>query len=244
MIYLDNRIGSKELLPLFPKNIATLTHLNYADIAFLGRGADDFPISIGIERKRIQDLVTSMTGGRLSGHQLPGLLASYDIRYLIVEGLWRPNPRNGILEKPIARGWAPIQLGSRTFMAKEILGFLNTLHICAGICIWRSATPRETAQYVSSLYHWWTDKALDEHKSHRLPYTPYANLSTKRPSLVQRIAAELPGIGIGKAKAVSKKFKSVLQMVIASEKTWKEIDGVGKVLAAKICTQLQQEKIE
>ena len=240
MIYLDDRVGSKELFSLFPKRSVTLTHLNYADIAFLGRGPDDLPISIGIERKRLNDLVTSMTSGRLSGHQLPGLSAAYDIVYLIVEGIWRPNPRNGILEKPVAKGWAPLRLGSRTFMATEILGFLNTLRICAGVYIWRTAMPRETVQYVNSLHHWWVDKAMDEHRSHTLPHAPYASLSTKRPSIVQRIAAELPGVGFGKSKSVSKRFNTILEMVMASEKDWREVEGIGKTLAKRITKLLQK----
>jgi len=241
MIYLDDRIGSKELFPLFPKRAVTLTHLNYADLAFLGRGPDNLPISIGIERKRILDLITSMTSGRLSGHQLPGLSAAYDVTYLVVEGLWRPNPRNGILECPRSGGWVPIRLGSRTFMATEVLGFLNTLRICAGVYVWRTAIPRETVQFVNSLHHWWVDKALDEHESHTLPHAPYASLKTKKRPIVQRVAAVFEDIGLKKSKEVSERFSTVLEMVMASEEDWRGVEGIGKTLAKRITKLLQGE---
>ena len=243
MIYIDNRVGSKELLPKLPKCSSTLIRLEYADAAFLGRGIDDVPISIGIERKRIHDLITSMTTGRLSGHQLPGLHASYDIVYLVVEGLWRPNPSDGILETAKAKHWEPIRFGSRSYMAKDIYKYLNTLRICSGIRICRTGTLRETAQLILSLYQWWNDKALDAHRAHMMLHIPSASLNTKNIPIV-RILAErvLPGIGKEKAKLVFKRFKSVLEMVTASEKDWREIEGIGKTLARRMTRLLQEEQ--
>jgi ERCC4-type nuclease len=238
MIYIDNRIGSKDLLPLLPKNAAELTHLDYGDAAFLGRGVDDAPISVGIERKRLNDFLTSMTSGRLSGHQLPGLLSSYDIVYLVLEGLWRACPTNGILEAPKSHGWRPVQLGARTFMAKEIWSYLNTMQILAGVYVWQSGTARATAQWITNLYHWYNSKPIDAHKSHTAPHIAHAQLSTKKPSLVRRVAAELPGVGFGKSKAVAARFSTLLELVMADTATWREIDGIGKTLANRITKEI------
>ncbi len=242
MIYIDDRIGSKELLPHIPKKLSCLTHLDYADAAFLGRGPDDNPISIGIERKRINDLITSMTSGRLSGHQLPGLRSAYDVVYLVVEGLWRANPRDGILEKPIGGGWRPIQLGARRFMAKEIWSYLNTLQICGGVLIWKSGSERATGQWLVNLYYWWNSKSLDEHKSHEALHIPIAQLSTKKPSIVQRVAATLPGVGFNKSKEIAQKFSTVQEMVLAMEGDWLNVPGIGKTLARRITKALTQEE--
>lgn len=244
MIYIDDRVGSKDLLPLMPKNSSVLTRLEYGDSAFLGLGVDNTPVSIGVERKRLNDLLTSMTSGRLSGHQLPGLLSSYDIVYLIVEGLWRACPRSGILEKPNARGWGPVQLGSRTFMAKEIWSYLNTLQILAGVYIWRSGTARATAQWITNLYHWWNSKPVDAHKSHTAPHIACAQLVNKKLSLVQRVAAELPGVGFGRSKAVANRFGSLLEMVMADEKAWRGIDGIGKTLSKRIVKEIHNNDLD
>lgn len=242
MIYLDNRVGSKDLLPLLPKNTAELTHLEYGDAMFLGQGIDETPITIGIERKRINDMLTSMTSGRLSGHQLPGLTACYDVVYIVVEGLWRPNPRDGILEVPGRNGWRAVSLGARRFMCKELWSFINTLQLLAGVYVWRTGTARATAQWLTNLYHWHGSKPLDAHKSHTAQHIQYAQLSTKQPPLVQRVAAQLPGVGFGKSKNISKRFESLLDMVLASERDWRGIEGIGKVLAKRIVTEIHKQE--
>lgn len=240
MIYVDDRVGSKDLLPLFPKNSAKLTHLEYADVAFQGRGVDDLPISIGIERKRMNDMLTSMTTGRLSGHQIPGLIACYDIVYLVVEGLWRANPTDGIMEAPGRNGWRAVQLGTRQFMAKEVWSYLNTLQIMAGIYVWKTGSARATAQWITNLYHWFTNKPIDAHKSHTAQHVQYAALSTKQPPLVQRVAAQLPGVGFSKSKAIAARFGSLIEMIMARDTDWQSIDGIGKKLTNRILEELHK----
>lgn len=241
MIYIDDRVGSCDLLPLLPNNSASLTRLEYGDASFLGRGIDDAPVSIGVERKRINDLLNSMTSGRLSGHQLIGLTACYDVTYIVVEGLWRANPQSGILEKPRRGGWGPVQLGARTFMSKEVWSFLNTLQILAGVYIWKSGSARATAQWLVNLYHWWNSKPVDAHKSHLAPHVGCVQLTTKRPSLVQRVAAELGGVGFERSKAVAKKFSTLMELVMATEDEWRSIDGIGKTLTKRIMEEIHAQ---
>jgi ERCC4-type nuclease len=239
MIYLDERVGSRDLLPLMPKNSAKLTRLEFGDIAFLGRGVDDAPVSIGIERKRLNDFLTSLTTGRLSGHQLPGLTNSYDVVYLLVEGLCRPNPRDGILETPRHKGWYPVTLGSRRFMAKELWSYLNTLQILAGVYVWKTGTARESAQWITNLYHWWNSKPMDAHKSHTLKHTPYAQLTVTKSTFVERMVAQLSGIGYKRAREVSKHFRSAIEVISATEREWTAIPGIGKILAKRIIEEIQ-----
>jgi len=240
MIYIDNRIGSKDLLSLMPKNSAELTHLEYGDAAFMGRGPGDIPIPVGIERKRLNDMLTSMTTGRLSGHQIPGLVMCYDVVYLVVEGLWRANPQSGLLEKPGRKGWSPVRLGARQFMAKELWSYLNTLQILAGVYVWRTGTARATAQWVTNLYHWWTSKPLDAHKSHMAKHVPFAKLTRSKQPFVQRAAEQLASVGTVRAKAVADHFGSVLAMALAIESDWTAIDGIGKTLAKRIMEEIHK----
>ena len=105
MILVDTRAGSNELIePLLkaglPVEEATL---EFGDLAFLGRGEGGKKLTIGIEHKKMGDLVQSMTGGRLAGHQLPGMLGMYDRCWLIAEGDWLthggPAARTGLSER-------------------------------------------------------------------------------------------------------------------------------------------------
>src|SRR5271166_1849574 len=68
--------------------IAEPKTLHAGDFSFLGNGPNDEPWTIGIERKRMRDMVNSIRGGRFSGEQLPKLL-NYDRAYLIFESRWK-----------------------------------------------------------------------------------------------------------------------------------------------------------
>jgi ERCC4-type nuclease len=219
--------------------------LDFADFFFLGNGPEGEYVSIGIERKAIKDLLNSMVTGRLSGHQLPGMTQQYDHVYILVEGEWRFNPDSGILESRNGAWWNDVSLGPRRFMAKEVVGFLNTLQIKAGVHIVYSHNQRETVQVITSLYHWWNSKQWDSHTSHLSPSKVHKGNSgevmLRKPTLVRRIAAELPLIGWGKSKAVEEYFPSVVQMVTASEKEWREIPGIGVGIAKGVVEELGKE---
>ena len=58
-------------------------------------------------------------------------------------------------------------------------------------------------------------------------------LSPRKPSLLRRLALELPGIDT-KAVAVEKRFKSVWEMVNATEEEWMGIEGIGKLTAKSV----------
>ena len=132
MILIDNRTGSKELFPLFPKGSAKLCHLPFGDFSFVGNGPDEMPLNIGIERKQIREVAGEMSAGRLVGHQVPGLLATYQVVYLIVEGRWRGNTQTGILQTK-RREWEDVANGATRFMASAIRKYLTTLEMMAGM---------------------------------------------------------------------------------------------------------------
>ena len=234
MLTIDDRQGSKELYPMLKNTPAQLGFLDYADVAFLGRGEADTPITVGIERKKIMDFLQSMTSGRLSGHQIPGMLNAYNVRYLIIEGIWSPDPKTGII-----KAWKrEMHLGSRKFSAKEVFGYISTLQIRRGLYIWKTATMRETAQLIQVLYTWWTKKTLDAHISYLAQHQEYADLCVKKLPFIQRVAAELTGMGRKKAKRVCEKFSTLQEMIQATEKDWMSIGGIGKTLAKKIKKEL------
>jgi len=62
-----------------------------------------------------------------------------------------------------------------------------------------------------------------------------------KPTLLRKIAAELPGVGVGRSALVEKHFGSVYNMFMATEKDWLKIDGVGKVTARMSWEALHHE---
>lgn len=239
IIRLDDRVGSVELAPLFqPYGIVPIIcRLEFGDLDFNGNG----PLGecvICVERKRINDLVSSIQSKRLSGHQLPGMSRHYDYAYLIVEGIWRP-ASNDQLEIQSHGRWSAAHSGQVTY--RQIDNYLSTIEIIAGMVFRRTATPDETVAVIVDLMRWWA-KPWDSHHSHDVKYQPADGPEGRRlrivaPSQVELVARTLPGMD-RRARRVAKAFKTVKEMVMADEKTWGAIDGVGKVGARRIMMAL------
>lgn len=244
MLYLDRRIGSEHLQsPLERLGIPVeLITMNFADAAFLGHGAEgENSVSLGIEIKKIRDLLNSIQDGRLSGHQLPGLLRSYDAVWLIIEGLWRPSPTDGLLELYVRGKWEALALGRRQYLYKEASNYLTTLEMKAGIRIRRTANGEETAHVIADLYRWWNDKAWEQHRSHLSLHRHVEHALLVSPPLRRRIAAELPGIGQDRSGAVAGHFKTTREMLAAGVPEWRAIKGIGGTLAKRITEAIDRE---
>ncbi len=252
MIYVDDREGSGDLVsPLQRLGVGAETlRMDFGDVAWLGNGPEgSHTVSCGVEIKKIRDLMTSIQDGRLSGHQLPGLCRQYDVRYLLVEGWWRPGPE-GILEigkevidKPDFTGikWFPLEFGRRRYLYQEVDKALNSMAIKAGVYLILTDTRHETAWAIRDLYSWWTDKEWEEHRSHLGLHRVEDTALLVPPSLRRRVAQELPGVGHQKSATVAAYFKTTWDMVNADEKAWREIAGIGKTLATRIVTMIRGE---
>lgn len=236
MMWVDNRKGSAELfIPLSARRVPVeLTTLQYGDCCFVGHAAQG-DVLIGIERKTIRDLIQSMTTGRLSGHQLPGLVEHFAYRWLLIEGRYRESP-DGFVELPWKTGWEVVRL---QYSALE--NYLLTVQLRAGVSVQRTYDLRDSAHWLALLYRWFTAKEWQEHRAH-LALQQVADPSMwLKPNLVHRMAAQLPGID-EKAKDIAGKFPTVADMVTADEVTWRSIPGIGKVLAKRIWTALRDHR--
>ena len=54
------------------------------------------------------------------------------------------------------------------------------------------------------------------------------------PSLLRRVAKELPGIGWERSLLVESHWKSIRDMVNATPEEWTQIDGIGKGISKRI----------
>jgi ERCC4-type nuclease len=239
MIKIDNRIGSAELRKFLAGVPTELCRLDFGDFAFQGNGPGEMPYLIGIERKRISDLVQSMDSGRLSGHQLVGLTNSYNVIYLLVEGIWKPR-EDGVIMLPSKGGWRAMEYGKRRYTYHEVTNFLNSLTVLCGLNIFQTQGAFMSGLWLKHLYAWWR-KPYSDHKSHLQFHQSierqYAQLFV--PPFIQRVAKELKGIGWDKSKALALKFKSVEELLNADVKTLMEIEGIGKKLAKQVYNQLR-----
>lgn len=246
MLLVDERIGSKDLLtPLQRYGVpAELARLEFADFAFVGRGVGNTDITIGIELKETRDLISSLQSSRFAGHQLPGLITTYDRVWLLTEGIWRAG--DGDVLEALMGGWRTVSVGRRRIMANDLESWLLSIIIRGGINYWHCQTRRDTVRFLSVLYRFWTVKALDEHKSTRVMYSPPLRQHPDRATFVEPtpfqkgISGLIEGIGWEKSEALEKHFKSSFQaLTLATAKDLQDVPGIGKTLANRIAVAVQ-----
>lgn len=232
------------MLPYFrPYDIhVEVTELQFGDACFAGNGPNS-PITIGVERKVTNDLVSSMRSNRLSGFQLPGLLQAYDLVFLVVEGIYRCG-HDGALEVYRQTGWTSLLSGPRPVLYREVSNYLLSLEMKHGVKVMRTSSPQETTAWIVGTYKWF-DKPWEKHGGPESIYSPILSqqaneggghrgrLSVKKAGPVALVAADIPGID-SRAWEFEKQFKTVEEFVLADQKRLAKVEGIGKKLAERI----------
>lgn len=245
MILVDPRAGSRELVtPLRAAGLPVddIAQLDFGDIAFLGRGEKGAGVFIGIEHKKLPDLVQSLNSDRLAGHQLTGMLGTYDRNYLIIEGEWDVDNTGRIIvpNKRFRSKWDVLKGAPAASVLEQRL---LTLETRGGLRIRWTRSQEETIRYVSALYRFWSDRDLDDHKSHLAIHAPDLDRALLVPvSDKRRVFAAIPNVGYTRSSAVDRHFPSVWDAVNAPESAWQKVDGIGKTLATKIVRFLRGRK--
>ncbi len=259
-ISVDDRVGSIDLIsPLrdmaqvlikpsskIPAPIVTSTRLLCGDVCFDGVGPGGKRLCIGIERKRIRDMMNSIRTGRYSGHQLPEMLEYYDVCYLMIEGYARCDI-NGELEslytyaKPMGETlggkWLAVTAGSQAFRFLELDHFLCTIESHTSVKVRKTNTDYQTAAEILSIYGHYQSPPEDHH-AHQALHRPQTMATIGKAGLVRKVAACLDGIGWERSANVALKFQTVYDMVMAGPEEWK-MGGIGKVLAQRAFDQLR-----
>ncbi len=246
MILLDERVGSRECLDGLRRlgADAEIAGRLDADFQFTGNG-EHGDILIGIEKKTISEFLTSIRTRRLAGAQVGPMQLTYDIRYLVIEGIWRRGRDNGIVE--VLNGKWEAARGA--FRYAEVQGFIASIEEFAGLRVWRTADEHETAAAVVDRYTWW-QKEWDEHKLARTIYAPVAarpkqgtraSLFHSKPTLLECWLAQLPRID-ARAYELAKYFESAGMLAQASIKDWIRIPGIGRKTADQIVDAIWKKK--
>lgn len=236
-VRVDDRVGSHLLaLPLQNHGISTrLRRLDYGDVCFEGWRKGKV-VRIGIERKTVEDLIGSMLSKRLIDRQLPGMAGAYDVRYLIVEGVWRPSESGGIEILRCRGSWCGWRPARTSLTYAQLNRFLITMANFGGVAVWRSSGLDETVAMIADLFAWWQKK---KHKAHLGFHTPpmydtnALDPDTTRKRL-RRVAEHFPHVGWFRGIDVAKHFDSIEDMVMAHRKRWLRIPRFGPKMANDI----------
>lgn len=249
MIYCSNLPNDQDMIRALG-SLAVPARVPCGDACFYGVGSNGSsdPVRICIERKKIGDMASCI----LSGRYLYQLQSAHDTGFavfaLVVEGRYGYSSSDGLLVIPgwdsarSRRGWTPVK---PTIAFSRFEQYLTELEWLAGVIVKRSENVDGTAAVIRSLWDGFR-KPDDGHHSLKTIYKapPRGGILLTRPSLIRRIASELPGVGWEKSASVEAKFKSVKAMVNASEKEWKQVDGIGKKIARDIVTSINGGKLQ
>ena len=198
-----------------------IDNLDGGDLMFLGRGPAGKEVTVGVEFKKLRDLLSSLRTQRLQGHQLLELQA-FDFRFLLIEGEWIANDAGQICIRGY-QGWKPAPGG---FSAAELDKTLLGLTLRAGVLVKETSVRRETVRWLQSLYRNFNDVGWEDHHSHTGVYRPPTLV---KPSPFRNFIMGLPGIGVKTSKAVEAYFKgSPRRAVAARASEWAQVDGIGK----------------
>ena len=232
----DPRAGSKELVaPLRHMGVEVEELLIAADVEIIGLGTDGVTL-VGVEYKTFEDVVQCVRNGRFAD-QLRRMRASYHVSWLLVEGRVRVDGRH--LQVRRGEKWFTLP-GGVTY--QEMAAWLDTMVMCGGVLVWRTEDRAESVRWLRTLEMWW-QKDWSCHSAHTDWYTPPlagGNPFDGGPSLAQRWAHELPGIGGKKAVEVAKHFGSAKKLACASQEEWSSIPLVGKKGAAAVVAAIEK----
>lgn len=254
MIRLDNQAGSRDLeQPLRSAGLVPeVVRLPSGDLEIIGQGPGGRPMLVGIEYKKLPDLLQCERDGRFA-EQLRAMKKYYEISWLVIEGEWRvtapaavSSSRAATLEVRERKGWVEAR-GSYTY--QEVVAWVLTMAQRGGVMVWRSRDQAETVEWLRTMYWWWTAKKFEEHKAHLQWYTPPWAPETPfdtAPSVERKVAAALlaqgPTVDINseRAKAVAVHFGSVRAMLLATEKEWCAVPGIGAKIAKRVVEVTQR----
>lgn len=241
MLLIDDRVGSKDLhKPLKDAGLpAEIVRLEFADVAFQGKGPGGSALDIGVELKTLSDLVGSLRSGRLAGHQLPGLTKHYDYTWLIVEGMWRHDEAGQVVNyRGKYRGWQPVP---GRMSAGELEKQVLTLECCGGLHVRYTNSRRDTVRFLSNLYRWWTDVAVDQHTSHLAVHMAPTIVPV---SDFRQAVMRWPNIGFKTSKSVERIFGGSIRTAgNASVEQWAAVEtitdkGQARRLGTKAATEI------
>lgn len=231
MILVDYREGSKDLLdPLRKVGLPAEEGDVPADLVWEGRGERGAPVLIGVEFKKLPELVQSIRTERLQGHQLLKMRREFAFSYLLVEGEVTYD-HSGQLTKRVGRHEFRPMPGAMSVC--ELYKRLFVFHLRGGLNLLPFTRNRaDTLKTIESLYRVWTDKDLDQHESHIAIYQPPV---LKELSEFRQFMTRFDGLGLKTSADVEKHFGGNLRRAVnASKAEWMKIPGVGKGLAQHI----------
>jgi ERCC4-type nuclease len=184
-----------------------------ADFVIKTKDLDGKIITVGIEKKTMNDFLNSIIDKRLLS-QLIEMKRHFDISLLIIEGT------DNIYEL-------------RNFHPNSIRGMLASIAIDFQTPILHTRNHKDTANLLAIIA-----KRLEKPRSLPSLLKKRKPLTLKQQQ--EYFIESLPGVGPNISKNLLKKFKTIKKLINADEKSLTEVDKVGKIKAKNIKRVLEK----
>lgn len=218
--------------------------LKFSDAFFEGQGPKGL-MGVGFERKKLHDILDCITTSRYSGHQKVGMNLMCGRSYLIIEGLWKPRLSDGILLEGYSKwdgyketvSWIPCKFRSMPVRYETLYRYLISVSN-SNVTVTYSRDIWHTCYDIVEHYHWYK-KPWFEHLAMRQLQKYNLPCLTGRPSLVQKWAHAIDGIGVKFSEQADRIFDTPIRLATSDEMDWLKIEGIGVPTAQSIVKQIQ-----
>lgn len=242
MILVDVATGSIELKPYIralgiPCDSASLP---FGDVCFEGHGPMG-TVGVGIERKRLHDMLHCIDDARYTGHQRIGMKQMYQVSILLIEGLWRPHDQTGVLMEgfvgPSGKvSWAECRYRTQRVMYAKLRRYLFSVSL-SGVHVCYTRDIQQTAYDIHEWYHYFQKRWQDHTSLLEMQRLHIPTLNAK-PSLTRLWATSLEDIGVVKSDLAERVFRTPIALATADERDWMRIPGVGVTIAQHIVADI------
>lgn len=193
-LFCDPQSGSCDLIPYFKRYVVPRSLLisdillPSADVMFVGDGPSNSMVRVGIEVKKLDDLLDCVITNRFTDEQLTKMVRDYDELWLLIVDEFKPEEQSGYLVKRkrtsntghgkrVARRrrndgmWVPASYQrAREQKYSTLIKWLGTVQRymhAAGYSfnIWHVRDEDEAAQWCYAQYLWYNEKGFDRHKA-------------------------------------------------------------------------------
>lgn len=238
-ILISDMVGSREFeRPLrrmgSPVTLRRLKQMPFADFAItMPKGPDGREFTIGVERKTIAEMLGAVQDSRFIGHQLPGMITTYDAVIVVVEGWTRIDRASGCL----MMGQWEAGFGGR-HLYEPFKKFLITLSMKARVTLEATSNKGETTHFLHAL-HRWAQKPWSQHRSaYKVESREVDAAILSERTMRRQTFAQWPHVGWHRSKRVSEYFPSVLDAAVAGPREWAAALGMKE--AGKIVSDIRR----
>ena len=264
MILIDERDGSSDLfdMPALEGHY-TPARLDFeidgkmvpcGDAMLTGHGPGGSTLTIGVECKKLPDLLSSISNGRLGGTQIPRMLKVFDVIFVLYYGVYRVGPSNHLQVQRFKHGrkqWQSYRIGKRPVPWSFLEGFILSAQLKAVLdsgkpVIFKHVYDEHEAACWLRVLDSWLEKPWEKHRGLAV-FDRSRELSASSnvdpvEAQIAKTAASLPAVDWVRGWAAARHFDSVEEMINASAQDWMAIKGIGPVIAKSVSAAVRRRK--